>query len=80
MIIVSLLTGIALLVIALKIISLPFKIITKFIINSIIGVIILAICAYFGILINLYWWTILLTVLFGIPGFVIATIITIFFI
>lgn len=78
--IVSFLIGIALLVIVLKIISLPFRIIIKFIINSIIGGIILAICAYFGILINVYWWTILLTGLFGVPGFVIATIITIFFI
>ena len=78
--IISFLVGIALLVIVLKIISLPFRIIIRFIINSIIGGIILAICAYFGIIINVYWWTVVLTGLFGVPGFVIATIITIFFI
>ena len=78
--IISFLVGIALLVIVLKLISLPFRIIIKFIINSIIGGIILAICAYFGIIINVYWWTVVLTGLFGVPGFVIATIITIFFI
>lgn len=78
--IISFLVGIVLLVIVLKIISLPFRIIIKFIINSIIGGIILAICAYFGIIINVYWWTVVLTGLFGVPGFVIATIITIFFI
>lgn len=78
--IISFLVGIALLVIVLKIISLPFRIIIKFIINSIIGGIILAICTYFGIIINVYWWTVVLTGLFGVPGFVIATIITIFFI
>ena len=78
--IISFLVGIALLVIVLKIISLPFRIIIKFIINSIIGGLILAICAYFGIIINVYWWTVVLTGLFGVPGFVIATIITIFFI
>ena len=78
--IISFLVGIALLVIVLKIIFLPFRIIIKFIINSIIGGIILAICAYFGIIINVYWWTVVLTGLFGVPGFVIATIITIFFI
>lgn len=74
--IITFLVGIALLVIVLKIISLPFKIIIKFIINSIIGGIILAVCAYFGILINVYWWTVVLTGLFGVPGFVISLIIT----
>lgn len=76
--IISFLVGIALLIIVLKIISLPFRIIIKFVINSIIGGIILAICAQFGILINVYWWTIALTGLFGVPGFVIAAIITMF--
>lgn len=75
--IVAFLIGIAVLVVVLKLISLPFKIIIKFVINSIIGGIILAICANFGILINIYWWTVVLTGLFGVPGFVISVIITI---
>lgn len=74
--IVSFLIGIAILVVVLKIISLPFKIIIKFVINSIIGGIILAICSYFGILINVYWWTVALTGLFGIPGFVMSLVVT----
>jgi inhibitor of the pro-sigma K processing machinery len=74
----SYLIGIVLLIIVLKIISMPFKIITKFIFNSIIGGIILYVCYFFGIGITLYWWTILLTGLFGVPGFVLSAIITMF--
>lgn len=75
--IISFAIGIAVLMIVLKIISLPFRIIMKFVINSIIGGIILAICSFMGIGIIIYWWTVLLTGLFGVPGLVIATIITI---
>lgn len=71
------LVGIILLVIVLKIIALPFKIIFKFIINSIIGGILLALCAKLGIVVTVYWWTILLTGLFGVPGFAVACIIAI---
>lgn len=76
--IVSFIVGIAILVIVLKLISLPFKIIIKFVINSIIGGILLSICSYFGIGITVTGWTVLLTGLFGVPGFVIAAIITMF--
>ena len=76
--IISYLIVIAVLIIFLKIISLPFRIILRFIINSIIGGIILAICSYFGILIAVNWWTIVLTGLLGVPGLVIAIIITMF--
>lgn len=75
--IISFAIGIAVLIIILKIISLPFRIIMKFVINSIIGGIILAICSFMGIGVIIYWWTVLLTGLFGVPGLVIATIITI---
>lgn len=77
--IISFLIGIFVLVIILKLISLPFKIIIKFIINSIIGGILLSICSFFGIGITITGWTVLLTGLFGVPGFVIATVITMFF-
>ena len=75
--IISFAIGIAVLMIVLKIISLPFRIIMKFVINSIIGGIILASCSFMWIGIIIYWWTVLLTGLFGVPGLVIATIITI---
>ena len=74
----SFLISIVLLIIVLKIISLPFKIIIKFVINSIIGGIVLAVLAFFGIGVAVYWWTVVLTGLFGVPGLVIATLITMF--
>lgn len=73
----SFLITIFLLILVLKIIALPFKIIIKFVINSIIGGIVLAVLAFFGIGINIYWWTAVLTGLLGVPGLVIAVIITI---
>ena len=74
--ILSYVVAFAVLILVLKIIALPFKIAIKFIINSIIGGIILAICAFFGIGIVLNWWMIVLTGPFGIPGFAISVIIT----
>ena len=77
--IISFLIGIFVLVIILKLISLPFKIIIKFVINSIIGGILLSICSFFGLGITITGLTVLLTGLFGVPGFVIAAIITMLF-
>lgn len=76
--ILSYIIAFAVLVFILKIIALPFKIAIKFIINSIVGGIVLAICAFFGIGIVLNWWMIVLTGLFGIPGFAIAVLLTMF--
>lgn len=73
----SFLITIFLLIIVLKLIALPFKIIIKFVINSIIGGLVLAVLAFFGIGITIYWWTVVLTGLLGVPGLVIAIIITI---
>ena len=70
------LIGIAVLVLILKIISLPFKIIIRFIINSIVGGIVLWVLAFFGIGIAVNTVMIILTGLFGIPGLVIALILT----
>ena len=75
--ILSFIVAIFALIIVLKLIALPFKIITKFIINSIIGGIILAILAFLGIGITIYWWTVALTGLLGIPGLIIALIISV---
>lgn len=72
----SFIIGIILLIIVLKILTLPLKIIMKFVFNSILGGIILYICSLFGIFVNIEWWTIVLTGLFGIPGLVCAFLIT----
>lgn len=76
--ILSFFIAIIVLVAILKIISIPFKIILKFIMNSIVGGIVLAILAYFGIIVVLNGWIIVLTGLFGIPGMIIALIISMF--
>ena len=69
----SFLVGLILLIIVLKILTLPLKIIFRFVFNSIIGGILLAICASLGLIVKVYWWT----GLFGVPGFVCAALITI---
>ncbi|MBR3697646.1 MAG: pro-sigmaK processing inhibitor BofA family protein [Clostridia bacterium] len=71
------LIGLVVLVILLKIISLPLKIIIKFIVNSIIGGIVLWILAFFGIVVVVNTTMIILTGLFGIPGLVFAILLTI---
>ena len=63
--------------IILKILLLPVKLIIKFGVNILVGGILLGICSALGIGIVLYWWTIALTAVLGIPGFFIALIITI---
>lgn len=73
--IIAFLIGIVILIVVLKLISLPFKIIIKFVINSIIGGVILFGLTYFGIKITIYWWTLVLTGLFGIPGLICAVLI-----
>ena len=74
----SFLITIFLLILVLKIIALPFKIIIKFVINSIIGGLVLAVFSFFGIGVTIYWWTVVLTGLLGVPGLVIAILITMF--
>ena len=75
--IISFLVAIVILVIVLKLISLPFKLIMKFVINSIIGGVILFVLGLLGIGIIVRWWTIVLTGLFGVPGLIVAIIISI---
>ena len=71
------LIGLAILIVILKIISLPFKIIFRFIVNSIVGGIVLLICEFFGIGIAVNTAMIILTGLFGIPGLVAALLFTV---
>lgn len=76
--IISFLATIAILIIILKLLTLPFKLIIKFVINSIIGGIVIAVLSFFGIVVAIKWWTIVLTGLLGVPGVVIAVIISLF--
>ena len=71
------LVGLIVLIVFLKIISLPFKIVFKFILNSIVGGIVLGICAFFGIGIAVNKAMIILTGLFGLPGLVAALLFTV---
>lgn len=77
--IISFIIAIGVLVIFLKLISLPFKIIIKFIINSIIGGIFLAVLSMIGISITITGLMVVLTGLLGIPGTIIAIIISAIF-
>ncbi len=77
--IIGFIITIGVLVLVLKLISLPFKIIIKFIINSIIGGIFLAVLSILGIGITVTGLMVVLTGLFGIPGMIIAIIISAIF-
>ena len=76
--IISFFATIVVLIVVLKLLTLPFKIIIKFVINSIIGGIVIAVLSFFGIAITINKWTILLTGFLGVPGVVISLIITMF--
>lgn len=77
--IIGFIIAIGVLVLVLKLISLPFKIIIKFMINSIIGGIFLAVLSMLGIGITITGLMVVLTGLFGIPGTIIAIIISAIF-
>lgn len=68
--------AIAVLIVVLKILTLPIKLIGRFVINSIIGGVVLYFLAKFGIMLAITWWVIVLTGLFGIPGLGIAFLLT----
>ncbi len=76
--IISFFATIVVLIIILKLLTLPFKLIIKLVINSIIGGIVITVLSFFGIAIIINWWTILLTGFLGVPGVVISLIITMF--
>lgn len=76
--ILSFIAAIAILILVLKILTFPFKVIIKFVINSILGGLAICVLAFFGIGIAINWWTVVLTGLLGIPGLVVAIIISMF--
>ena len=76
--ILSYIIAIVVLLAILKIMALPFKIIIKFIVNSLVAGLLLVVLAYCGSVVILTPWIVILTGLFGIPGLVIALIISMF--
>lgn len=70
--------ALVILIVILKILTFPIKLICKFIVNSILGGILLYFLAKFGIFMMLTWWSILLTGLLGVPGVIIAVILSMF--
>ena len=66
----------AVVVIVLKLIALPIKIIGRLAINAIIGGIILFLLAKIGIAIVITWWMAALVAVLGIPGVVIVVILS----
>lgn len=73
------LVAIVILMLLLKILTFPIKLIVKILVNSIIGGILLYFLAKIGIFMAITWWSLLLTGILGIPGVVIAVILTMFF-
>ena len=70
------LIGIAVLLIILKIISVPMKIIKRLLVNSIIGVVILYMLSFFGIKLAISWWGYAIIGLFGVPGLIFVAILS----
>lgn len=66
--------GIVVLFIVLKILSMPFKIIIKFVINAVIGMIVIYVLNLFGVGMVLNWITGLIVGVLGVPGVIIVAI------
>lgn len=67
------------LIVVLKILTFPIRLICKFIVNSVIGGILLYFLAKFGIFMAITWWSILLTGILGVLGVVLAIILSFIF-
>lgn len=71
---VTFLAGVLILFIILKILALPMKLIIKFVINAVIGGIIIYGLSFLGIGIVINWITTLIVGFLGIPGVIIVAI------
>ena len=67
-IIAALAVGLLLLTIAAKLLSLPFRLLKKFIVNSVIGAVLLSIVKLLGFSVTINIVTALIAGIFGIPG------------
>lgn len=70
---------IAILMLILKILTFPIRIMFKILVNSMIGGLILWFLAKVGIFMMITWWSLLLVGILGVPGVIIAVILSIFF-
>lgn len=72
------LVGLVILIVALKLLTLPVKLIIKFVINAIVGgaliFIINAVGVEFGYAITLNWLTGIIVGILGVPGVIVAAI------
>ena len=71
---ITFLAGVLILFIILKILALPMKLIIKFVINAVIGGIIIYGLSFLGIGIVINWITMLIVGFLGIPGVIIVAI------
>ncbi|MCI8392780.1 MAG: transcriptional regulator [Clostridia bacterium] len=71
---ITFLAGVLILFIILKILALPMKLIIKFVINAVIGGIIIYGLSFLGIGIVINWITTLIVGFLGIPGVIIVAI------
>ncbi len=65
------------LIVVLKILALPLKLIKAIIINSILGGIVLFLLTLIGVTIALSWWGYVLIGLFGVPGVIVLLILNV---
>ena len=70
--------AIAVLMTILKILTFPIKIMSKILVNSLIGGLILYLLAKVGIFMTITWWSLLLTGIFGVPGVILSIILSMF--
>ena len=69
-IIAALAAGLLILLIAAKLLSLPFRLLKKFIINSVIGAVLLSVVKLLGLSVTINILTSLVAGIFGLPGVV----------
>ena len=69
-IIAALAAGLLILLIAAKLLSLPFRLLKKFIINSVIGAVLLSVVKLLGLSVTINILTSLVAGIFGVPGVV----------
>ena len=66
--------GVVILFAILKILSMPMKIIIKFLINALVGGIVIYVLDLFGVGLTLNWMTSLIVGFLGVPGVIIVAI------
>ena len=64
--------GVIVLFVVLKILSLPMKIIIKFLINAIVGGIVIYVLDLFGVGLTLNWITSVIVGILGVPGVIVV--------